>query len=84
MRFDCDDTRISAVLAGQDRNVVYYGHRPQDSLEMHEKFARKQGYSFKFPPKSMYLLLDITRKCLAPKYHLRNLSLEGRRRDRRG
>lgn len=67
LRFDYEDTSIENTL---ENPAIYYGYRPQDSLYMHESFSKKETYPFKFPSKSVYMLLDITRKCLAPKYNL--------------
>ncbi len=69
MRFDYEDSRIWTALEGREKDVIYYGFRPQDSLSMHEAFAKKNAYPFKFPSKSVYMLIDITRQCVAPKYH---------------
>jgi len=63
MRFDYEDNRNYYGIEDNLANVVYYGYRPQDSLAMHESFAKKAGYPFKFPTNSTYMLIDIARQC---------------------
>jgi len=59
MRFDYRDT----IYFIEEDKVIYYGFRPQDSLYMHEAFANKGKYPFSFPSHSLYMLIDITRRC---------------------
>lgn len=54
-------------MENQEKNIIYRGYRPQDSLNIHESFSNKSPYPFTFPPKSMYPLLEIIRECIAPK-----------------
>lgn len=60
--FDYEDDRILSYLDDKRSQIIYYGYRPQDSLHMHETFARKGKYPFNFPSRSDYMLIDITRQ----------------------
>lgn len=67
LRFDYEDNRISIALDDSEKNIIYRGYRPQDSLTMHEDFSKSCNYPYKFPEKSQYPLLEVIRECLAPK-----------------
>ena len=61
--FDQEDNSKSFLISEVEQNIVYYGFRPQDSLNMHEIFSKKGTYPYKLPSHSVYMLIDITRQC---------------------
>ncbi len=58
---------IEEYIEDTGQQIVYYGYRPQDSLCMHESYSAKKpcGYSFVFPARSVYMMIDITRQMMS-------------------
>jgi len=53
---------MNIVLDKVKHNIVFYGFRPQDSLSLHEAYAKKGNYPFRFPPHSVYMLIEVKRE----------------------
>lgn len=58
---------MGIILNDQQKQVVYYGFRPLDSLGFHESFSKASSYAFELPSRSVYMLIDIMRQYLSRK-----------------
>ena len=70
LRFDYEDNKFLSALGSREKDIIFNGFRPPDSLEMHKKYVKlnaENSYPFKFPDPNS-ILAELQRQSAAKEY----------------